>query len=360
MEAIRRSGCSDRMKAQLKKNAIVCEKIRVEAGDGESLLMYCNNGSQWYQEGIVVVSPSVVMEVNVGGMIEGDVSKRELLVVNGEDVSEIEHNQVLDLSDDGERWEGDVLNDQPCGWGVLYDKDGEKVYEGFRVGDVSVCYGIQYYSDIQKVEYEGMIFEGKRWGRGVQYGRDGSTMFDGEWMNNTRLEKSVVISAEHPFFHNRVEELIVGDECCNGEQWEEFDLCLFRSLKLFQVGDECFESVSDVKLIGLKELERVVIGCYSFCGRNCSLYLENCERLRELEIGDSSFVDHYECIPIDDLRRIYLYREKRSYKRVNYCACSVLELKRRCWRGNVMNRLAAAKNSRLLLVCVQRLLCCRV
>lgn len=179
-------------------------------------------------------------------------------------------------------------------------------------------------------------------------------------MNNTRLEKSVVISAEHPFFHNQVEELIVGDECCNGEQWEEFDLCLFRSLKLFQVGDECFESVSDVKLIGLKELERVVIGCYSFCGRNCSLYLENCERLRELEIGDSSFVDHYECIPIDDLRRIYLYREKRSYKRVNYCACSVLELKRRCWRGNVMNRLAAAKNSRLLLVCVQRLLCCRV
>ena len=61
VEAIRRSGCSDRMKAQLKKNAIVCEKIRVEAGDGESLLMYCNNGSQWYQEGIVVVSPSLVM-----------------------------------------------------------------------------------------------------------------------------------------------------------------------------------------------------------------------------------------------------------------------------------------------------------
>ena len=178
------------------------------------------------------------MEVNVDGMIEGDVSKRELLVVNGEDVSEIEHNQVLDLSDDGERWEGDVLHNEPCGWGVLFNADGEKVYEGFRVGDVSVCYGIQYYSDIQKVEYEGMIFEGKRWGRGVQYGRDGNTMFDGEWMNNTRLEKSVVISAEHSFFHNRVEELIVGDKCCNGEQWEEFDLCLFHALKLFQVGDE--------------------------------------------------------------------------------------------------------------------------
>ena len=347
------------MKAQLKKNAVVCESIRVVASDADSLLMYCNNGSQWYQEGIVVVSPSVVMDVNVGGMIEGDVSKRELLVVNGEDVSEIEHNQVLDLNDDGERWEGDVLHNEPCGWGVLFNADGEKVYEGFRVGDVSVCYGVQYYSDIQKVEYEGMIFEGKRWGRGVQYGRDGNTMFDGEWMNGTHLEKSVVIGAEYPFFHNRVEELIVGDKCCNGEQWKEFNLCLFRSLKLFQVGDECFESVGDVKLIGLRELERVVIGCDSFCGRNCSLYLENCERLRELEIGDSSFVDHYGYISFDDFHRIFVSHAKRSFKWEYYCACPVLKLKRRCWRGSVMNRLAAAKNSRLL-VCVQRLLCCRV
>ena len=360
VETIRRSGCSDRMKAQLKKNAVVCESIRVVASDADSLLMYCNNGSQWYQEGIVVVSPSVVMEVNVGGMIEGDVSKRELLVVNGEDVSEIEHNQVLDLNDDGERWEGDVLHNEPCGWGVLFNADGEKVYEGFRVGDVSVCYGIQYYSDIQKVEYEGMIFEGKRWGRGVQYGRDGNTMFDGEWMNGTRLEKSVMIRAEYPFFHNRVEELIVGDKCCNGEQWKEFNLCLFRSLKLFQVGDECFESVGDVKLIGLRELERVVIGCDSFCGRNCSLHLENCERLRELEIGDSSFVDHYGYISFDDSHRIFVSHAKRSFKWEYYCACPVLKLKRRCWRGSVMNRLAAAKSSRLLLVCVQRLLCCRV
>ena len=185
-------------------------------------------------------------------------------------------------------------------------------------------------------------------------------MFDGEWMNGTRLEKSVMIRAEYPFFHNRVEELIVGDKCCNGEQWKEFNLCLFRSLKLFQVGDECFESVGDVKLIGLRELERVVIGCDSFCGRNCSLHLENCERLRELEIGDSSFVDHYGYISFDDSHRIFVSHAKRSFKWEYYCACPVLKLKRRCWRGSVMNRLAAAKSSRLLLVCVQRLLCCRV
>ena len=34
-------------------------------------------------------------------------------------MSGIEHAQVLDLNDDGERWEGDVLHNQPYGWGML-------------------------------------------------------------------------------------------------------------------------------------------------------------------------------------------------------------------------------------------------
>ena len=115
-------------------------------------------------KGIAEKSASVIVELNLNGVIEVNVDSRELLRVNGEDVKGIEHNRVLDLSDDGERWEGDVLNDQPYGWGVLYDSEGEKVYEGFRLKEVNVCYGRSYYPDIQKVEYEGGICEGKRWG----------------------------------------------------------------------------------------------------------------------------------------------------------------------------------------------------
>ena len=35
-------------------------------------------------------------------------------------------------------------------------------------------------------------------------------------------------------------------------------------LRLLEVGDECFEYVKEVKLIGLNQLERVVIGENSF------------------------------------------------------------------------------------------------
>ena len=94
--------------------------------------------------------------------------------------NEIERNQVLDMSASGERWEGDVLDDQPCGWGVLYDKGNNREYEGFRVGDVNVCYGTRYYSDLGVIDYEGEWCEGKRWGRGVQFDRKGGLQYEGE------------------------------------------------------------------------------------------------------------------------------------------------------------------------------------
>ena len=44
-----------------------------------------------------------------------DVPSKRVVRVNGWNVNGIEHNQVLNLSDDGERWEGEVLNNQPYG-----------------------------------------------------------------------------------------------------------------------------------------------------------------------------------------------------------------------------------------------------
>ena len=197
-----------------------------------------------------------------------------LLRVNGEDVVGIEHAKVLDLSDDGKRWEGDVLNNEPYGWGLLYDSEGEKVYEGFKNGEVSVCYGRSYYPDIQKVEYEGMICEGKRWGRGVQYDRDGGIVFEGEWMNDSyQIERRIEKSNSYPLLHCLFEEFIVSDGCCNGPIWEGIDFSFITHLRQFNVGDYCFENVNEVKLIGLNELERLVIGKKCFTKQNYGLYV---------------------------------------------------------------------------------------
>ena len=41
----------------------------------------------------------------------------------------MEHGHVLDLNNDGERWEGDVLRNEPYGWGILYDKENYVRFE---------------------------------------------------------------------------------------------------------------------------------------------------------------------------------------------------------------------------------------
>ena len=137
------------------KNQEYCEWILKKDVEDSHLVLYRHDGLYGYHEGLVKKAHSVVVELRLNGVTEVDVESRELLNVNGKDVNGVEHKQVLDLSDDGERWEGDVLNNEPYGWGVLYDSENRRVYEGFRLKDVNVCYGIQYYSDIQKVEYEG-------------------------------------------------------------------------------------------------------------------------------------------------------------------------------------------------------------
>ena len=72
------------------------------------------------------------------------------------------------------------------------------------------------------------------------------------------------------------------------------------------MGDYCFKETEELRLIGLKELERVVIGRYCFLkypydankdgmNPNRHFYLKNCERLRELKIGCWSFEDYSVC-----------------------------------------------------------------
>ena len=267
-------------------------------------LVLHKNGLCWCYEGLVEKFPSIVMELCLNAVIEVDIASHTLLRVNGEDVKGIEHAKVLDLSDEGERWEGDVLDNQPYGWGVLYDNENRRVYEGFRLKDVNVCYGSSYYPDVQKVEYKGGICEGKRWGRGIQYDRNGKTVFDGEWVNDEHLSMRVVLNEGNQLLHNHIEELIVSDNSCNGPEWSVLDLSFMSSLRLLEVGDECFENVDEVKLIGLSQLESVVIGGYSFTKENDwyiiydpnrHFYLKNCERLRELIILYYSFSDYSVC-----------------------------------------------------------------
>ena len=69
------------------------------------------------------------------------------------------------------------------------------------------------------------------------------------------------------------------------------------------MGNECFKNVSELKLIGMKGLERVLIGQNSFTKHKNGygwyikrhFCLKDCERLRELKIGNHSFEEYSVC-----------------------------------------------------------------
>ena len=101
-----------------------------------------------------------------------------------------------------------------------------------------------------------------------------------------------------------VEVMIVDNNACNDKCFTALVLSSFSNLKVFEVGDFSCAFVEEVKLIGLKQLEKVVIGKNSFTGPSrlflggnpaCHFHLKDCERLRELKMGCYSFSDYTVC-----------------------------------------------------------------
>ena len=118
--------------------------------------------------------------------------------------------------------------------------------------------------------------------------------------DDNQIEKRVVLNEENQLLHSHIEELIVESNSCNGPEWTVLDLGFMSHLRLLEVGDECFEYVDEVKLIGLNHLERVETGKHCFRknpkkNQNRHFYLKNCERVRELKMGCYSFSDYSVC-----------------------------------------------------------------
>lgn len=97
-----------------------------------------------------------------------------------------------------------------------------------------------------------------------------------------------------------VRYVTIASNCCNEDEMKAFDLSAFKQLKSIVIGDDCFGNVSDTRIIGLNQLESVVVGKNSFTkqkngsikNKNSKFYLMNCPLIRELKMGCYSFSDY--------------------------------------------------------------------
>ena len=98
-----------------------------------------------------------------------------------------------------------------------------------------------------------------------------------------------------------ITQFVVSYKSCHSLQ--ELDLCRFTNVAEIRIDSCSFQSVEEVRLVGLKKLERVEIGKKCFMTEykqvwhftRGKFHLRDCEQLKELKIGAYSFREYELC-----------------------------------------------------------------
>ena len=107
------------------------------------------------------------------------------------------------------------------------------------------------------------------------------------------MTSKVIVKCNKDFvlLDENVEGIEVKNGMCNNEVFEEWEMNEYVRLRELIVGDECFQFVKDLKIMGLNALEKVEIGKECFCKVSGGVFeMRDCEKLKSVKIGDGSFV----------------------------------------------------------------------
>ena len=108
---------------------------------------------------------------------------------------------------------------------------------------------------------------------------------------NTAGRVVVKCNKDFVLLDESVEVIEVKNGMCNDEAFDEWEMAEYVRLRELIVGDECFQFVKDLKIVGLNALEKVEIGKECFCKASGGVFeMRDCEKLKSVKIGDGSFV----------------------------------------------------------------------
>lgn len=205
----------------------------------------------------------------------------------------IVENDIIDLSDNGERWEGSSFKSLPFGYGSLYDSNNRLRYDGYMFEGKKVCFGTEFYDDGNTVEYKGNFMNNLRHGNGIMYDKEGSIVFEGFWHFGSGAFQWIIPSkcSDRSLFTDSVKELIVEDDCfCD---LKRLHLRNNHILEKLVFGKGCFKRVIELIIAECSALKSVAVGENSFKGdwnhRDGSFLIHDCDKLDVLEISDNSF-----------------------------------------------------------------------
>ena len=188
--------------------------------------------------------------------------KKENEKWNEIDLDGLKHYDIIDLNENGDRWEGDSLNGSPFGYGCIYNSENQLIYSGFIFEGLKVCYGTELYGDVGLVEYEGGYYKGMRFGDGKLYNKKKELIYEGEWYMNKPLEIKRI----------RIERELKEEDIHFG-------------LEEIEIGKDCLDNIECFKLIGFDRLKKLILHKNSLKNLD-SLVISNNNELTIIEIED--------------------------------------------------------------------------
>lgn len=218
-----------------------------------------------------------------------------LISENKDELSDV-FDGSLDLDTNGRRWDGAIRCNVPFGYGILYDEEGRKEYEGFMIDGEKICYGTEYYPDIHQIKYDGCFYFDHRFGYGVLYDRKGAIEHKGFW----KADRPSFSQFDGVTIDNCTECLDIPADSFHSQS--PFSLLSFlHSLKRVVVGDRCFQNTSAFCASGLDALVHMTIGEESFyspfySGPEGTFHVVNCPNLVDIEIHYHSFFYYSACV----------------------------------------------------------------
>ena len=211
---------------------------------------------------------------------------------------EIERDKILDLNEKGEKWEGNTLFGNPFGFGCIYNSDNQLIYKGFIIGEMKVCFGSDYFDDVEVVNYEGDYYKNMRYGYGKLYNKKKELIYEGEWKDNKSLSELSTLQVDSKLdenaFHFGLEEIIIGENVL--EKIEFFRLIGFNHLKKVEVKTNCLVFMRLFCIEDCNELVDVQLqGDDSYYCNDDSIRLfriRNCSQLIKIIIGCGWYTCH--------------------------------------------------------------------
>ena len=223
---------------------------------------------------------------------------------------QVEYKKIIDISNEGGRWEGDCLYGVPFGFGCLYNDSGVLIYSGFLLQGGRIGKGQQFYPDTQTIYYSGTYLNGLKHGWGTMYDKNGKKVYEGNWafddnkdflLNNTNTN-----GKSNNLIHNLITELVVCDY--SFENVKEVILDDYPDLEKIQIGRDCFKEANRFYVENCNKLKTIDIRSDSFnrcssmfcftpsallkCKREGNVRICNCSSLLSLTIGQYSFGDY--------------------------------------------------------------------